>query len=420
MKKDRNFYFIVASGLALLALLVIQVLWLIKTAKAKEQLFNEKANMVLSRTTQELCADKTTCEKMNACCVEDSNKDCRLTLGNSEAKKIDSLLNFYMGFYNFHIDYTYEVIQHGQHAGRHNWNNQNGNVYKKRIEEMAFRSGLELKLIFPEKRAFIIDEMGLIFLSSILLIIVVFLLFLQTIRSLVREKKLAARTTDFLNNMTHEFKTPLTNIGLASKMLVKDTNIVVEEKVRHYAGIIQSENEKLRLGVEQILSITALEREEFPFQKEFVDLNQLITSAVKCVSVQTENENGVINCNLRAKEATVFGDRVHLMNVICNLLDNAIKYSKEGPFISVETYEEGGDIVCEIRDKGIGIDKMYLSHVFDKYYRVPTGNIHDVKGFGLGLSYVKKIIELHGGTVNIASEAGVGTSILFKLPIKNA
>ncbi|MDZ4668625.1 MAG: HAMP domain-containing sensor histidine kinase [bacterium] len=420
MKKDRNFYFVVLSGLALVALLVIQVLWLMKTALVKEELFNEKANMVLSRTTQELCADKKTCEKMNAYCVEESNKDCRLALGKTEAKKIDSLLNFYMGFYNFHLDYTYEVIQHGQHAGKHKRSNQAGNVYKKRIEEIAYRSGLELKLIFPEKKAFIIEEMGLIFLSSILLIVVVFLLFLQTVRTLIKEKKLAARTTDFLNNMTHEFKTPLTNIGLASKMMVKETNIGVEEKVKHYAGIIKTENEKLRAGVEQVLSITALEREEFPFQKEDIDLNSLINNAVTCISVQTENENGTIDCNLRAADAMVFGDKAHLNNVVCNLLDNAIKYSKESLSIVVETYAENGAIVCKISDRGTGIEKAYLAHVFDKYYRVPTGNLHDVKGFGLGLSYVKKIIELHGGTVGITSELGAGTTILFKLPLKNA
>jgi two-component system phosphate regulon sensor histidine kinase PhoR len=419
MKKDRHFLFIAFSAIALAVLLGIQITWLFKTAEAKEELFNEKANMVLSRTAQELCADKQTCEKMSMCCVQEEGKDCKLELGKSEARKIDSLLNYFMGFYNFHIEYSYEVVQGGKHGRKHGNSEQSKNIFKKRLEEIAFRNGLELKLILPQRKTFIVQEMGLLFLSSILIILLVFWLFIQTIRALVHEKKLAQRTTDFLNNMTHEFKTPLTNISLAGKLLLRDNNIKEPDKIRHYSSIILAENEKLRLQVEQVLSMTALEKGEIPLDMQRVNMHDLIQNAVKCISVQTENLQGSLDSHFLAKEVFVRGDRNHLSNVVCNLLDNAIKYSNGEPKITIETENVGDNFVCKITDEGIGIEAAMQEKVFEKYFRVPTGNIHDVKGFGLGLAYVKKMIEMHGGAIEVRSDLGKGTCILFRLKVNH-
>jgi two-component system phosphate regulon sensor histidine kinase PhoR len=419
MFKNSNVLFIGLSAIALALLLGIQISWLFKTAQAKEDLFREKANMVLSRTAQELCADKQTCEKMSMCCMEENGKDCKLELGKSEARKIDSLLNYFMGFYNFHIDFSYEVIQRAQHSKRFDGNEHNGNVFKKRLEEIAYRNGLELKLILPQRRAFIIEEMGVLFLSSILLIVVVFILFIKTIKALVNEKKLAQRTSDFLNNMTHEFKTPLTNIALAGKLLLRENNIKQEDKIRHYSSIILAENEKLSLQVEQVLSLTALEKGEIPLDMQRINMHDVIQNAVKCISVQTENVGGNLVSNLMATRSFVLGDKAHLSNVVCNLIDNAIKYSKGQPWVSIETKNEGDYFVCSITDKGIGIDANMQQKVFEKYYRVPTGNIHDVKGFGLGLAYVKKMVELHGGEIALTSDLGKGTCVTLKLKIDN-
>lgn len=419
MFKNRNIVFIGFSAIALALLLGIQISWLFKTAQAKEDLFKEKANMVLSRTAQELCADKQTCEKMSMCCMKEDGKDCKLDLGKAEARKIDSLLNYFMGFYNFHIDFSYEIIQRGKHGRRHDAGESKGNVFKKPLEEIPYRNGLDLKLILPPRKTFIMEEMGVLFLSSILLIVVVFILFMKTIRALVHEKKLAQRTSDFLNNMTHEFKTPLTNIALAGKLLLRENNIKQEDKIRHYSSIILAENEKLSLQVEQVLSLTALEKGEIPLDMQRINMHEVIQNAVKCISVQTENLGGSLESNLLAKEAFVMGDRAHLSNVICNLLDNAIKYSKEQPRVSIDTKNEDGYFVCMITDKGIGIVAEMQQKVFEKYYRVPTGNIHDVKGFGLGLAYVKKMLELHGGDITLSSDLGKGTCVTFRLKINH-
>ncbi|MFZ7145045.1 MAG: sensor histidine kinase, partial [Bacteroidota bacterium] len=171
-----------------------------------------------------------------------------------------------------------------------------------------------------------------------------------------------------------------------------------------------------RLQVEQVLSMTALERGEIPVRKEELDLHELIEHTIKSISIQIENLKGELTLNLKAEHAVIMGDKSHLTNAINNLIDNAIKYSKDRPKITVQTFNSGQNIIVTVSDSGIGIDKEYQKKVFDKFFRVPTGNVHDVKGFGLGLAYIKKIIELHNGTIVLQSEPGRGTTFAITFP----
>ncbi|MES2410762.1 MAG: HAMP domain-containing sensor histidine kinase, partial [Bacteroidota bacterium] len=277
-------------------------------------------------------------------------------------------------------------------------------------------NGIDLQLVFPDKDEFLMAEMGIPFISSVLLIIIVLITFWRTVMSLIKEKQISEHTTDFLNNMTHEFKTPLTNIALAGKMMVKDANIRQEEKIKHYSGIILEENEKLRLQVEQVLSMTALERGEIPLRKTELDVHQLIHGCIKCMSVQIENKQGEVTSNLEAENFVIQGDKTHLTNALCNLLDNAIKYSSEKPELLIQTFNKQGAFILTVSDNGIGIEEHYQKKVFEKFFRVPTGDVHDVKGFGLGLTYIKSIIEMHGGTIELQSEPGKGTAFIIRLP----
>jgi len=400
MKLNRTYLFIAISSVALLVVLIIQVNWIFQTAKIKEELFNEKANMVLSRTTEALGTDKVTCGNITN------------SVGKSETRMIDSLFNHYMKFYNFHIDYTFEVRPN---PPANTLQADQPDSYKQCLP-VDGNNLVELKLIFPEKTQFIIAEMGTMFITSVILILIVLFMFWRTILSLIKEKRISEHTTDFLNNMTHEFKTPLTNIALAGRMIQKDLTLKQEDKIKHYSGIILEENEKLRLQVEQVLSMTALERGEIPLQKTELDLHQLINDSLKCISIQIENKQGHVKLNLDAGHFVVMGDKTHLTNTLCNLVDNAIKYSRERPELSIQTHNSASNIIVVVSDKGIGIDKEYQKEVFDKFFRVPTGDVHDVKGFGLGLAYVKKIIELHGGTIELQSEKSMGTIFTITLP----
>ncbi len=403
MKLNRTTVFISISSVALLIVLIIQVNWMIHTARIKEEIFNEKANMVLSRTAEALAADTNACRNMEVC------------VGRNEIHKTDSLLTNYMDFYNFHIDYYFEVKKPGETATQSNSGLKN-NVYKKRLEEEATRNGLELNLFLPEKRQFIVQEMGPMFITSVILILVVLIMFWRTILLLMREKRLSEHTNDFLNNMTHEFKTPLTNIALAGKMITKDASNRQEEKIKHYSEIILAENEKLRLQVEQVLSMTALERGEIPLRKTELDVHELIREAIKYISIQIENKQGELKLNLDAENPVIFGDKTHLVNALYNLVDNAIKYSPEKPELSIRTYNHEKQFILVVSDKGIGIEKEYQKKVFEKFFRVPTGDVHDVKGFGLGLSYIKKIVELHQGKIELESTPGKGTTFTITLP----
>ncbi len=422
MKLNRTYLFIAVSSIALLIVLVIQVNWIFQTAQIKEELFNEKANIVLARTTDALLSDTETCKKIEACMDKDSSSQSAAQLGKNEIHKIDSLLTHYMNFYNFHVGYSFEVIRPQaaiyKNAGLFKTENatDQAGCYQKPLEEMTTNNGIELKLIFPEKKQFIIAEMGPLFITSVILILIVLVLFWRTILSLIKEKKIAQHTTEFLNNMTHEFKTPLTNIALAGKMIVKDSMIKQEDKIKHYSGIILEENEKLRLQVEQVLSMTALERGEIPLHKKELNFHELVHDAIKCIGIQIENAQGELKFNPAAERFSVIGDKAHLTNALCNLVDNAIKYAKEKPTMSIQTTNKDAQLIVVISDNGIGIEKQYQEKVFDKFFRVPTGDVHDVKGFGLGLAYVKKIIELHDGTIELQSEKGNGTTFIITLP----
>jgi two-component system phosphate regulon sensor histidine kinase PhoR len=407
MKKNGITLFILISSIALFAVLLIQVNWIFESAKVKEDLFNEKANIILARTTEALLADTTTCRNIES--------------GKNERHKIDSLFQHYMNFYNFHIPYSFEVLKPNTLSIK-NVNDLNDKFYpdpvgcyNQNLHEVTNKNGLELKLDFPKKDEFIIAEMSTLFITSVILIIIVIVLFWRTTRSLKMEKQISEHTTDFLNNMTHEFKTPLTNIALASKMIIKDYNNKQEDKTKYYSEIILAENEKLRLQVEQVLSMTALERGEIPIQKIELDLHQLIHNAVKSMNLQIENKQGSLQLNLNAEHFVIMGDRTHLTNAICNLIDNAIKYSNEKPEIHIQTFNNN-NLVLIISDKGIGIEQKYQKKVFDNFFRVPTGDVHNVKGFGLGLAYIKKIVGLHGGTIELKSEKGIGTSFTITLP----
>ncbi|MBK9048050.1 MAG: HAMP domain-containing histidine kinase [Bacteroidia bacterium] len=398
----RSYLIISVSSIALLIVLVIQVKWIVQTAKVKEELFNEKANMVVARTAEVLSADPQACRNFES------------GTGAEELVKTDSLFSSYMDFYDINTDYSFAVAAPGQSSIEKS-NSKDETVYKKRLEEETTQSGLELSFFVEGKNKFILEEMGTLFLTSIVLILVVLVLFWRTILSLMKEKKIAGHTTEFLNNMTHEFKTPLTNIALAGKMISKDVS--QENKVKQYTDIILQENEKLRLQIEQVLNMSALERGEIRLHKDKIDIHQLIKESVNGMSLQIEIRNGVLSLDLKATKTEINGDRAHLTGAISNLIDNAIKYSPEKPVINILTYNDGNAVVLQIQDNGIGIEKEYQQKIFEKFFRVPTGDIHDVKGFGLGLTYIHKIITLHGGTISVESQKNVGTTFSITIPL---
>ncbi|MEX1191972.1 MAG: HAMP domain-containing sensor histidine kinase [Brumimicrobium sp.] len=253
------------------------------------------------------------------------------------------------------------------------------------------------------------------YLMIIVGLILIFFAFAVSV--IIRQKRISEVKTDFINNMTHELKTPISTIGLSSETLLRENFSNNEERLKQYAGIIYKENKRLENQVERVLSIAKLDKNELVLKKTQISLHEIIEEAADSFRFHQLENGGKINLNLSAENDNVNADVVHITNILFNLIDNAVKYSKEIPEVTLRTENDKKGIYIFIEDKGIGIEKESLKHIFEKFYRVPTGNLHDVKGFGLGLYYVKTVVESHGGTINVKSQVGEGSTFKIWLPL---
>ncbi len=276
-----------------------------------------------------------------------------------------------------------------------------------------------LSLYFPNETNHILYTLRFILLTSLVLITIIIGAFYYTISTIFRQKKLSEIKSDFINNMTHEFKTPISTISLASEVL-GDTSIEKSaEKSQNYLQIIRNENKRLGSLVETILQAAILDRGELKLNIQETDVHQVIADVVQSMRLQIQTKNGKVTMNLNAQRYSLFADRMHIGNIIYNLLDNAIKYCRVEPEITITTESTADGLTISVRDNGIGISKEDQKKIFETFYRVPTGNVHNVKGFGLGLSYVKAVAEKHGGYAAVESEPGNGSTFIVYLPFQN-
>ena len=281
----------------------------------------------------------------------------------------------------------------------------------------TFQQDQILQVTFPERDNYILLNLWSIFGTSFLLIAFVGGIFYYSANSLLNQKKLSNIKNDFINNMTHELKTPVSTIALALDV-IRDKDIKQSsDKTERYLKIISEENIRLGAQIEKVLQIAKLDKGDLKLSFEPIDINEVLDQVVKNHCVQIEQNGVKLDLDLQAEETMVAADRVHLTNIIFNLMDNAIKYSKEQPEICITTSNTEKTLSIKIADKGIGIAKDQQTKIFEKFYRVPTGDLHDVKGFGLGLSYVKKMIEMHHGSITVNSKINEGTDFTVTLPL---
>ncbi|MFN7370920.1 MAG: sensor histidine kinase [Cyclobacteriaceae bacterium] len=269
---------------------------------------------------------------------------------------------------------------------------------------------------FPLLQADLISQMGIWGFSSAVMLVVIFF-FVYTLLVILRQKRLSEVQKDFINNMTHEFKTPIATIALSAEVLKQPDIIENPERLQLYTAIIEKENSRLRDQVERVLQIATLDQREASLKCDQVDMHQVIEEATKQVLSTLEWRAGQLVNDLKAKQLVVPGDPLHLGNIIRNLLDNAVKYSLEKPVVKVVTANRNGKLLISVSDKGMGISTEDQKRIFEQFYRVHTGNVHDVKGFGLGLYYVKRMVELHQGRVSVESRKGEGTTFTIELPL---
>jgi two-component system phosphate regulon sensor histidine kinase PhoR len=254
------------------------------------------------------------------------------------------------------------------------------------------------------------------FLVSGTLILIIILVFGKSILTIIKQKKISEIKNDFISNMTHEFKTPISTISLASEVLNDNTVSKSPEQIKKYVNMIKDENKRLSVLVDNILQSSILDKEEFKLNNNVINIHHIIEQAIANIKLQVDDKKGEISTSLSAINAEINGDEIHLTNIIFNLIDNALKYSNEYPIIKIETTNTTKGIIIKVKDNGIGIKPENLKRIFNTMFRVNTGNIHNVKGFGLGLSYVKTVVEKHNGSINAESEINIGSVFTIYIP----
>lgn len=412
-KRKLQIILINLTFLSLIALVGIQVSWIIKAANMQEKQFNHSVKLALKNIVKEIAADKDICTEVSTCLNDMGNNSCIKTmLGKKEWLKVDSIINNSLDYYQIKIDYEFDIVDTRKDT---DFKKCRKTYFSNNLESVLLQNAIELKIRFPKKSEFVAAQIGSMFITSILLILLIGLSFILILKFYKREKLLYKSTRDFINNITHEFKTPLTNISLANSMLSKNTIVSSNEKLNQYSTIIRDEHHKLKNRVEGLLDIARIENTSSD-NCETINICKIIEASVESYKVQVQDLNGKITYDKLSEECNINGDRDQFQTVISNIIDNALKYCVQCPVINIKSFNKNDFVIVEISDNGIGIQQEHLRQIFEKYFRVPTGDIHNTKGFGIGLSTVKAIVESVNGNVEVKSKVGKGSTFIFKIP----
>ncbi|MGE5419271.1 MAG: sensor histidine kinase [Chloroflexota bacterium] len=335
--------------------------------------------------------------------------------------EISTALKRSLAFTNIETPYEFAVIRNGVVQEGTFRNADSEDFLKSRYKVWLFPDNIIgqdilLSVVFPEKTNYVLGSMVWILGGSMLFSLFILATFALSLYFIITTKKVSEMKSDFINNMTHEFKTPIATISLAADTITNAKVIKDESSVRHFVGMIKKENNRMNKKVETILQIASLDKKEIDFRFENVSMHTIIGHAVDSIDIQVQQKNGRIILNLNAEEPVIYGDSEHLTNLVNNFLDNALKYSPDTPEITVSTRNVDKGLLMIIEDKGIGMNKAVQSKIFERFYRQTSGNVHDVKGFGLGLNYARAIIDAHKGNVSVFSEPGKGTKFEIFLP----
>jgi two-component system phosphate regulon sensor histidine kinase PhoR len=412
-------FIVILAALSIVGITITQIYWIRRAFDLKEAEFERTVNTALYNVAHQIFdINKTPSPAINP--VKQLSTNYFVVMVNSEidANLLEYLLRNEFEMRGIIADFEYGVFDCS--SERMVYGNY---VPLKTSKEKATtknlpkwsNQGYYFGVQFPNRAAHIINQMGIWSFSSVVLLLVI-TFFAYTLFVILKQKRLSEIQKDFINNMTHEFKTPIATIAVSTEVL-KDPSIVNQpERLMNYAGIIEKENIRLKQQVERVLQMARLDKDAIGLKKESVSLHQMITDSIRHYAMALQERNGVIKSELTALNDEINADKFHLTGVFNNLIDNAIKYCREIPEITIRTSNYNNGCVIEVSDNGIGISSENHKRVFQKFYRVPTGNVHDVKGFGLGLSYAKTIIEAHGGQISLQSALGKGCLFRIFIP----
>lgn len=414
------------ASLSLCGIIITQLFWMGNGYRLKEEQFNSRVEVALKSVVNQLMLNRNDSlmarmsQQGNTCFNEP------ITLVDIlDFSLLDTLIRKEFSWMSAGDDYIYGVFEPSTGIFLYS----SDKMHKESLLVSAHAVSLEclcradpyvLGVHFINERSIILGQIILWLLLSIIFLLVMAAAFSVSIVSIFRQKRISQMKTDFVNNMTHEFKTPISTISLASEMLLKPQVNESPNKTKRYASIIFDENTRLKHQVEQVLQVAILDRGDFRLKFREVNVHRLLEDVVRNFILIIKERHGRITTRFNASSPVMQLDKVHFTNVIHNLLDNAAKYSPESPQIQIATNNLDGGIVISVEDHGIGISHENLKNIFRRFYRVSTGNIHDIKGFGLGLFYVKTMVEAHGGTVTVKSELNKGSRFDLYFPYQHA
>jgi len=419
MKNNQIRIAVILGSVSIIGIIMFQLYWVKTSYNLAEQQFNRTVEIALYDVAQKMVTFNGH-ELPNENPVRQISSNYFIVDINEiiDPGILEHYLKTEFEYSNIHISYEYAIYDcetdkmvYGNYI----------NPSKVRInEERKFQKYDEFTyyfgIIFPTKTIYILNTMNIWLISSFVLITAL-VFFAYAIFIMLRQKRLSEIQKDFINNMTHEFKTPISTIGISANVLSEPGILKQPDRLANYAAIISDQNKRLENQIEKVLQIARIERNKLRLKLEETDVHKIISLVSDNFKMNLKDINGNLILNLGAINHIIKADKIHLTNVIYNLIDNGIKYSGQEPKVEISTFNKPGYVIIEFKDNGIGIEKRYHKKIFEKFFRVPTGNIHNVKGFGIGLSYVKSIINSHKWEINVESESGRGTRFRIVIPL---
>lgn len=424
MKNSTIRLIIVLATLSIVGITITQIYWVKRAFDLKESEFDRQASTALLNVAQQIFAiNKTPSPANNPVRQVSTNYYVVIMNSQIDAQLLEFLLTAEFEKRNLHADFEYgiydctqECMVYGDYVSL---KATNGKAEKRTNLPKWATGSYYFGVQFPDRESQILNQMGIWSFSSIVLLLVI-VFFAYTIFIILKQKRLSEIQKDFINNMTHEFKTPIATIAVSTEVLKSPAILQQPERLQNYTSIIETENNRLKQHVERVLQMARIDKEDLALKLEPLDMHALLDEIVSGMALPIQAHHASVTPLYEAAHTQVMADRHHLSNVVRNLLDNALKYCTETPQITVRTANAPGQFVVAITDNGIGIKPEHQRRIFQKFFRVPTGNVHNVKGFGLGLNYVKQIVEAHRGRVTVQSEPGKGSTFTITLPLHAA
>ncbi len=421
--KNMNIRLVVLLGaFSIASIIIFQIYWVYHTFSITATQFNQRTKIALYAVAEKMADFNGAGLPYNPVNQITSNYYVVNLASKIDAKVLEHYLRTTLAEHNLNIDCEYAIyhcetdeMAYGNYLGNKPGvepQKSNTGQFEKQ-KDLVYYFGV----IFPGKTNFIIQSIN-VWLVSAIIIFAALTFFAYAIFIILRQKKLSEIQKDFIDNMTHEFKTPISSIAIASHVLGESGIVNEPERLKRYAGIIRDQNVRLEKHIEKVLQVASLDRGKEKLARETVDLHAIVLEVLQSVDLGSKTGSPTFITELNAGRPEISADKLHITNILYNLIDNAIKYGGEQPHITISTRQIGEKVIFSIRDKGLGIDQQYVKRIFDKFFRVPTGNVHTVKGFGIGLYYVKKIVEQHGWKIRVESQPGLGTNIIIEIKSK--